>query len=458
VASATPAAEEDFVNTRKLPRPEIARSTGKWIGRHRSALAAISLVLISLAQPGPLAAQSSDFESGDPRGPLVVTHDSHLVVMQYEAWFGPNAVTFQTSAAIPLLQSEDMQSIGGGYDSADPAIIKRHVTWMEALGMDAALIEVTNNVSCIFNSEAFAEKYLPNCSPAFRLQNQTIRDNTGNLYPAWSKLETRLKLIPLLGGIDPDVLYKDSDGKTAFEKELDYFSDRMKRHPERNVIYEGKPLVLIYLGAPQDPAASDNPLWFQIRQFLKGRPEITRQYTFRMMAGYLDSQSYLWASQNSPTGPVEINPEYGFWSWVDRLNTSCTLALCPYYPSYNKAGSRVENFTASIATAGQNGWGCPNPEELPYCPDDALRYGKNDSYATFASFMDFARELQPIFLILHQFNEFNSSDEGWDANTNDDIEPANQWGAKDLDIVKNQIDSYRRTIDRHHPPEAATAP
>jgi hypothetical protein len=196
VASATPAAEEDVVNTWKLPRPEITRSAQKRIRSHSSALAAISLVLISLAQPRPLTAQSSDPESGDPRGPLLVTHETHVVVMQYEAWFGPNAVTFQTSAAIPLLQSEDMQSIGGGYDSADPAIIKHHVAWMESLGMDAALIEVTNNVSCIFNSEAFAEKYLPNCSPAFRLQNQTIRDNTGNLYPAWSKLETRLKLIP----------------------------------------------------------------------------------------------------------------------------------------------------------------------------------------------------------------------------------------------------------------------
>jgi len=452
------AATEDDVNTRKLPLPTIAPSIRKWISGHRSALAAISFVLIYLAQPCPLRAQSSGPASRDSRRPLVVTDESHVVVMQYEAWFGPSAITFQTSAAIPLLQSEDMQSIGGGYDSADPAIIKRHVAWMESLGMDAALIEVTNNVSCIFNGEAFAEKYLANCSAAFRLQNQTIRDNTGNLYPAWSQLDTRLKLIPLLGGIDQDVLYKDTDGKTAFEKELDYFSDRMKHHPELNVIYQGKPLILIYLGAPQDPTASDNPLWFQIRNFLKSHPEITRQYTFRMMAGYLDSQSYLWASQNSATGPVEINPEYGFWSWVDRLNTSCTLALCPYYPSYNKSGSRIENFTASIATAGQNGWGCPNPDELPYCPDDALRYSKHDSYATFASFMDYARQLRPIFLILHQFNEFNSSDEGWDANTNDDIEPASQWGARDLDIVKVQIDSYRSAVDHHRPTEAPTIP
>ena len=49
-----------------------------------------------------------------------------MVVMEYEAWFGPNAVTFQTSVAKPLLQSTNMQAIGGGYDSADPKVIRQH--------------------------------------------------------------------------------------------------------------------------------------------------------------------------------------------------------------------------------------------------------------------------------------------------------------------------------------------
>ena len=44
-----------------------------------------------------------------------------------------------------------------------------------------------------------------------------------------------------------------------------------------------------------------------------------------MMAGYLDSQPALWAPQGAPNGPVKINPEYGFWSWVDRLNRACTV-------------------------------------------------------------------------------------------------------------------------------------
>jgi hypothetical protein len=364
--------------------------------------------------------------------------------MEYEAWFGPNAVTFQGTAAKPLLQSADMQSLGGGYDSADPHVIRQHVAWMEYIGIDAAIVDLTNNVSCIFDTIWFARKYLPYCTSAFRSSMQTIRDNTGNLYPAWTKLGTNLKLIPILGGGDETVLYKDRDGKTAFEKEVDYFGLLMQQYPDRQVIYEGKPLMLIFLGAAQDPCRNDNPLWFQIRKFIDSHPEIGQKYTFRMMAGYLDSQPYLWLNPGKADGPQEINPSYDFWSWVDRLKTSCTLPYCPYYPSYNEPSSRVENMTASIATAGQYGWGCPNENALPYCPDAALRFGSDGTYETFSSFMTYTNQIEPIFLIVHQFNEFVQPDEGFDANTDDDIEPANLWGFSALDAVQQQIALYRQ--------------
>jgi hypothetical protein len=387
---------------------------------------------------------ASALAAAAPNAPLVVDSNSHVVVMEYEAWFGPKAVTFQGSSAMPLLQSPDMQALGGGYDSADPAVIKQHVAWLEYMGIDAAITDLTNNVSCIFNSEWFVKKYVPNCTPSFRTYNRNIRDNTGNLYPAWSGLGTRLKLIPLLGGIDNNVLIEDKDGKTAFEKEVEYFGARLHEYPNLSVIYEGKPLMLIFLGAAQDPNPADHPLWFRIERFLQRHPKIGEKYTFKLMAGYLDSQPDLWATQGTPDGPVEISPAYGFWSWVDRLNTSCTEPLCPYYPSYNQPGSRVENFTASIATAGQNGWGCPNPNAPPYCPDDALRFGIDDSYVTFDAFMIYAKQLEPIFLLLHQFNEF-AAEEGWDASTNDDIEPANLWGKGDLKVVKDEIKAYRQS-------------
>ena len=385
-------------------------------------------------------------QAPQPDAPLVVNENSHIVAMEYEAWFGPNAITFQNSAAIPLLQSADMQSQGGGYDSADPKIIQKHVQWFEEMGVDAAIADLTNDVSCIFNSEWFVQKYLKN-TPGncllFQSDYQNIRDNTGNLYPAWTRLGTPIKLIPQLGGIDDDVLIKDTDGKTAFEKEIDYFGALMEKYPQRQVFYQGKPLMLIFVGAGQDPDLAHDPLWYRLRVFLADHPRITDKYTFKFIAGYLDSQSYLWKSHHVPTGPVEIAPEFGFWSWVDRLNTTCTETYCPYYPSYNRAGNRVENLTASIATAGQNGWGCPNPNSLPYCSDDALRYGKDGSYATFHAFMDYARDLNPIFLILHQFNEFGYPDEGFDANTNDDIEPSNLWSSHSLTIVRDEVFSYR---------------
>ena len=387
----------------------------------------------------------------DAKAPLVVDEKSRVVVMEYEAWFGPKALTFQGFSALPLLQSADMQAIGGGYDSADPVVIKKHVAWLEYMGVDAAISEVTNNVSCIFNSEWFVRKYVRNCTPSFRRSNRSIRDNTGNLYPAWAGLGTRLKLIPMLGGIDSNVLIKDIDGKTAFEKEIEYFGSRLRWYPNLGVIYEGKPLMLIFLGAAQDPNSADRPLWFRLEQFLQRHPELGRKYTFKLMAGYLDSQPGLWATQGTPAGPIEINPAYGFWSWVDRLNAACTGALCPYYPTYNQVGSRAENFTVSIATAGQNGWGCPISDAPPYCSDDALRFGEDKSYATFASFMNYAKQVDPIFLVIHQFNEFGPPDEGFDANTHDDIEPANLWRFGGLETVRREIRSYRQEIRASSP-------
>ena len=386
-----------------------------------------------------------------PGTPLTVDDTSHVVVMEYEAWFGPLSVTFASAEAKPVLQSTDMISLGRGYDSGDPAVIKQHVAWMEYMGMDAALVDLTNNVACIFNSETFiVDNNVPGCTPSFVLYNQTIRDNTGNLYSAWTGLGTSLKLIPLLDGQDQNVLLPDTDGKTAFEKEIDYFGALTTEYPGRDVVYQGKPLMVIYCSAWQDPNTADNPMWYQDQQFLKNRPDITAQYTFKFMAGFLDSQPPLWATPGTPSGPIMLNPEYPFWSWVDRLNPTCTLASCPYYPTYNQVagstGSRAENLTVSIATEGQTGWGCPNSTSLPYCSDASLRYDANNNYATFNSFMALAPQVNPIFLIVHQFNEFVPPDEGFNADTDDDIEPSNLWGQTAIDAVKQQITLYRQQV------------
>ena len=58
--------------------------------------------------------------------------------------------------------------------------------------------------------------------------------------------------------------------------------------------------------------------------------------------------------------------------------------------------------------------------------------------------MIYAKQLDPIFLMLHQFNEFALPDEGFDANTNDEIEPANLWGSGGLKDVRDEIQAYRQ--------------
>src|ERR1035438_4239604 len=67
---------------------------------------AITVPSIAVLLAGSIAAAASS----TPAGPLVVDRSSHIVVMEYEAWFGPKAVTFQSSSAMPLLQSPDMQA------------------------------------------------------------------------------------------------------------------------------------------------------------------------------------------------------------------------------------------------------------------------------------------------------------------------------------------------------------
>ena len=415
-----------------------------------SALSATAQTTNICSQTSP--AGQAPTAGGSASVPLNVDSDSHVVIMEYEAWFGPHAVNFQPDVTL-CLQSRDMRPVGGGYDSADPTVIAQHVGWLRQMGIDAVTADQTNNVSCIFDGDnpAIIRSVCPN--PQFRAQQLNIRDNTSHLYAAWSALETPLKLIPMLGGFDPCALTpdgSDSQRRTALEKEAEYFGRYMARFPAINVIYQRKPLMLIYTGTPV------NPNRVQAILNILARTHLDRRYTFRLIAGYLDSQPAFWDHPNAtPDGPIEISPRYGFWSVVDRINF-WGAPPAPYYPTYNQVGSRIENLTVSIATAGQGGWNCAaEPGQYSYCPDAALRYcGEgyqngcdNGVYETLAEFMTYGRLLKPTFLIIDQFNEFAQPDEGWNANTNDDVEPTRQWGYSAIQAVIDQVTRYRETTN-----------
>jgi hypothetical protein len=432
------------------------------------------------AQPAP--SRGAPSAGASPGEPLSIDAGSHVVVMEYEGWFGPNAQSFQPEVTT-CLQSADMQAsaVGGGYDSADPIVVAQHVAWLELMGIDAVTVDLTNDVSCTFDGfdvatdDAFIETACGQSSLAateeFRDSLQHIRSNSGNLFRAWAALGTRLKIIPMLGGFDPLALTPDpTDGIPALEKEIAYFGGLMQQFPLLTVRYQGKPLMLIYLGTPIGGIRLR-----AIEAFLSSSG-LDAQYTFRLIGGYLESQPWFWLDPTMiPQGPIALNPEYGFWSVGDRLN-SVGAEPSRYFPTYNQIASVgggaepsvvpgvgpptgsarvVENMTASIATQGRKGWNCASDAgSYRYCPDAALRYcGEGylngcdaPKYETFSEFMGYARALAPVFLIIDQFNEFQPGDEGWDANTNDDVEPTLQWGYEAMQRVIAEVEEYRTSL------------
>jgi len=305
---------------------------------------------------------------------------------------------------------------------------------------DAVMADLSNNVGCIFSTGPPSLRYCVAASQAFRANNRAILANDANLYPAWTALRTNLKLIPLLGCQNLRDVVRDPAGKSGFQKAIEYFDGLMARYPGLSVVYGGHPLMLVYLGTPASPR-----IIRRCRAVIRTHA-FAQHYTFRFLTGYLDSQWPFWKNPSEhPLGPIEIAPRYGFWSWVDRYKPDYGL-----YPTYSTAPgnpSQPENFTVSIAVAGREGWGCPQPR---YCPDASLRHGHTSStYVTLQSFMKLAAQLKPTFVIVHQFNEFTMADEGWNAQTSDDIEPTRLpkgWLYTAVDAVHTAVAVYRRVV------------
>ncbi len=357
---------------------------------------------------------------------LNVNENSRLIVMEYEGWFGPGA-QHVSSLYNPLLSSSSMTNSNGqntGYDSTDPAIIRQHIYWLEEMGVDAVTLDTSNGVSCAFGSD------LSNCgSQAGKDQVVNIANNVSTIYSLYNNSKTRLKIVPLLGGAEVNEYQIGADGNSPFDRQVSFFANLISKYPNINIIYQGKPLLVVFMGAGQDTSPA-SPLAL-LKKAIQDKGWDSK-FTFRFMAGYMDSQPNLWANPAPTNSPHMVNPVWQLWTWVDHLSPANNL-----FPSYAQIGSRTEAFTASGAVTGSNGWNSP---------DAALTDGGN----TFNQFMSVANSLDPIFLFVHQFNEFqgprgpNDEDEGPDQQHSADIEPTKQWGFTTYSPVKSALLNYRR--------------
>ncbi len=351
----------------------------------------------------------------------LVADGQHLVVMQYETWFGPNgAQTFTDVAAMPTLTSSSMQAAGlAGYDSADPAIIAQHAKWLQAMQVDAVQIDLTNGGACTFNDDI-------NTFCGGNADRKTgflsIKNNFTNLYNAYSQMGIPLKIIPLMDGQDDDLFTLDTDGKTAFEKMMRKILDLSTYYRNQTVYFQGRPLVSIYLGTP---ARTD--LLPKMQQILNDT-QIGNVLTIRYVSGDLESQPSQWTNSKGVAGLRETN----LWSWVDRLNFGAG-----FIPSYSRNGGAPESFTVTSATMGFDGWG--NFATHQYANGVSLRGNGENLRLSF----EYAKSVSPTFLIIDQFNEYKQQDQGWDANTTNDLEPTNLWGNGPMQLATQLIADYK---------------
>ncbi|MBK8010666.1 MAG: RICIN domain-containing protein [Deltaproteobacteria bacterium] len=409
------------------------------------------------------------------------------VLMQYEAWFGPKATRWRRDVAIsPILSSQSMAPYGGGYDSTDDAVIEQHYRWLLDMGVDGIVLDHTNNVACTFTPGTFnqelpqvivdryirAGRTLPNeyghyfgmigwldsinalpkdssgdqqllqllrtnlgCrnGDVFQVAMAAIKSNNSYLFSAFDRLAKKynrvIKIVVLMGGFEPTAWepLPSQNGKVAMDLQLEFYDALYRRYPDLELQYEGRPLILSYFAAPTAT---------QLYGRLDARLGLAtwNRFTVRKMGGFMSNQLGLPGYRGD--GRLGLTRYTEVWTWIDRLRASPPIDLRG--PSYAESMTgQVEAFTVTMANPAVDGWG-DVANKIPTTQGDLRRNGE-----TFRSFMRLARDLNPRFLLINQFNEFAFPDQGWDEETTNDIEPTNLWGMKYVNLVKSEIDAYR---------------
>lgn len=414
-----------------------------------------------------------------------------MVIMAYEAWFGPRAAQFSNRIR-PQLNSPGMRN-GIGYDSRDERIIEQHFRWLMEMGIDAILLDHSNAIACTFAPKAFEDEVIPRIlreyeglnknlperylsyintflSPEWRerlissnpdssamLQllydafgcikshsvttptlveyMDNIRRNNENIFTLFDKFRVKygktIKIVPLLGGYEPTAWEKIEGlgNKAPIDLQLSFYDSLFRKYPELRLQHENKTLVLNYFAAPLRIVH-----YADLEQRLGS--EIWSNYTVRKMGGFVSNQ------KGTPgylgRGNFDLPMFSKLWSWHERLKSNHTLPKQD--PSYSVGtNQQIEAFTVTMSAPSViDGWGDPKTG-TPTTTGDLRKNGE-----TFKEFMKLAGRLQPQFLLINQFNCFTPPDSGWDEETTNDIEPTERWGTKYVDLVKEEIKKYRQ--------------
>ena len=226
----------------------------------------------------------------------------HMVGMEYEPWFTPRNMTWQTAEAIPLL---------GRYSSTEAAVLRQHALWLDRAGIDFLLIDWSNN---LWGKTSWSQR-APNI--------QELVNSTTLLLDTYAGMRAQglpTPQVTLLLGLDNGA----STTTTALNEEMAWVEQNYVWNPKYQglwVRYLGKPLIVIFNGG--GPGA------------LSGQPPIsTSAFTVRWMSSQLQ---------------LNHLADAGYWSWMDG-------SVDPVVTDYQ---GQPEVMTVTPAFFGSGGWTGP---------------------------------------------------------------------------------------------------
>ena len=293
----------------------------RWGARYRTLASGVAHLLVPLPEVGKDEITVSDGPSTSrpvfvmvrPRHFKIITDPNHLVIMEYETWFGPGYAQWRTEEAIPIL---------GRYSSLDPRVLLQQNLWFDKMGINAVELDWTNNLTSRFPNHTAQE-----CITA-----------TDALLNVYSQMPQHPKFVFLVGPEHNLWLNRKTHYRGPwFRSEINYlYKHYVSNEKYRGwyLNYEGKPLLLLYLNGPR----SARP------------PDInSKRFTIRFVSAWLQSTH---------------EQRYGAWSWYDQVPTPTyhdgkveALTITDGYPATRPPGNGLNSgldYWLSINAGGKN--------------------------------------------------------------------------------------------------------
>ncbi len=228
-------------------------------------------------------------------------NSKHLVIMDWEEWFGPLNARWDTAEATPVI---------GDYASSNPDVIRQHLLWLTRAGVDDLLVDWSNNLS--------GHTSWSQMGPGvFELAH-----NTRTLLQVCAQMRKQHIQVPgvvLLFGVN-----NLPDNTPVEDQQLDYAARRFlqnSRYHDLWLRWHGRPLAIVLNGG--GPA-------YQARQ----KPLQNHAFTLRWM----------WTQDQM----VHYNRQ-GYWSWMDGS----------LHPRPTMHAGKCEALTITPAFFPPDGWLAP---------------------------------------------------------------------------------------------------